>query len=107
MIWSPSMRLLLASLLLAAAACSDAPSKSDCEKLLDHLIDLEIKAGGGDGELSTEAKAELEKQKKGVAEFAAGQKFLETCREKMTKASVECGLAAKTAEDVAKCDESK
>lgn len=107
MILSPAMRLLLASFLLAAAACSDAPSKSDCEKLLDHLIEIEIKAGGGDGELSAEAKADLEKQKKGVIEFASGQKFLETCTEKMTKKSVECGLAAKTSEDVAKCDETK
>ena len=100
--------LLLCSLLATAAlgACSDAPSKSDCEKLLDHLIDLEMKSGGS-GEVTADMKKDLDKQRTAIREFAAGQKFLETCTEKTPKKVVECGLAAKTSDDVAKCDDSK
>jgi hypothetical protein len=97
--------LLLGCVLAAAPACGDAPSKSDCEKLLDHLIELQAKAGGGGGELSAEAKDALEKQKKQVIEFAAGQKFIETCTQKTPKKVVECGLGAKDLEAVAACDE--
>ena len=96
---------LLAGVLAVASACSDAPSKSDCEKLLDHMIEIQAKAGGGGGEMSDEAKAALEKQRKAVVEFAAGQKFIETCTEKTPKKVVECGLAARDLEAIAACDE--
>jgi hypothetical protein len=91
------------------AGCSDAPSKEQCAKLLDHLIDLEIKAGGGSGEMTEEMKADLDKQRKAIAEFAQGEgkAFMATCMDKTPKSVVECGLAAKTKEDVAKCDEGK
>ena len=89
------------------AACSDAPSKDQCERLLEHLIDIEIKAGGGDGEMTDEMKDDLAKQKKAVIDFAVGQKFIETCTVKTPKKGVECGLAAKSPADVAKCDEAK
>lgn len=102
------MRTLAAFFLASAlAGCSDAPSKSDCEKLLEHLIEIEIKAGGGDGELSAEMKDDLEKQKKQVVEFATGQKFIETCTEKTPKKVVQCALAAPTPAEVAKCDDGK
>jgi hypothetical protein len=100
-----SASLLLCSV-LALGACGNAPSKSDCEKLLDHLIDIEMKAGGT-GEVSEDMKKDLEKQRAAVREFAAGQKFIETCTEKTPKKVVECGLSAKTADDVAKCDDGK
>jgi len=104
----PRMRFasLLLGSLLALGACSDAPSKADCDKLLDHLIDLEMKAGGT-GEVTDDMKKDLEKQRAQVHDFAAGQKFLDTCREKTPKKVVQCGLAAKTIDDVAKCDEAK
>jgi hypothetical protein len=100
----PLAILLLGCVLAGGPGCSDAPSKADCEKLLDHLIELQAKAGGS-GELTAEAKDSLEKQKKQVVEFATGQKFIETCTEKTPKKVVECGLAAKDLEAVAACDE--
>jgi hypothetical protein len=99
--------LLLGCVLAAAPACSDAPSKADCEKLLDHLIELQARAGGGSGEMSAEAKDALDKQKKQVIEFAAGQKFIETCTQKTPKKVVECGLGAKDLDAVAACDDGK
>ena len=107
MIRSVAMRLLPALLLAVVAACGNAPSKDDCTKLLDHLIDLEIKAGGGDGDLSADMKADLQKQRQQVTDFASGQKFIETCTQKTPKKVVDCGLAARTLDDAAKCDEAK
>ena len=102
------MRPLLALCFAAAlGACGNAPSKDECTKLLDHLIDLEIKAGGGDGELTPEMKADLEKQRQSVTDYATGQKFIETCTQKTPKSVVTCALDAKTQEDVAKCDDGK
>jgi len=103
----PSIAFLLGCVLAVSAACGDEPSKADCEKLLAHLIELQAKAGGGDAELSAPAKEALEKQKKQVVEFAAGQKFIETCTEKTPKKVVKCGLGAKSLEDLADCDEGK
>jgi hypothetical protein len=99
-----TLRAILAAGLCLAAGCSDAPSKDQCEKLLDHLIELEMKAGGTDAELTPEMKDDLAKQKTQVVDFAVGQKFIETCTDKTPKKVVECGLAAKSAEDLAKCD---
>jgi hypothetical protein len=93
-----------ALLMTGLLGCSDAPSKADCEKLLDHLIEVEIKQGGGDAEMSADMKDDLDKQKKAVVEYASGQKFIETCTQKTPKSVVECGLAAKDACDLQACD---
>jgi hypothetical protein len=96
--------LLLCAVLASAGACSDAPSKADCEKLLDHLIELEIKQGGGGGDLSDDMKSDLDKQRTQVKDFATGQKFIETCTAKTPKSVVECGLGAKDTCDLQACD---
>lgn len=92
---------------VAAAGCGDSASTAECEKLLDHLIDIQIKESGGDAELTPEAKDELAKQKAKVVEFSKDQGFIKTCTQKTPRKVVECGLAAKTSADVAKCDEGR
>ncbi|MEZ4403310.1 MAG: tetratricopeptide repeat protein [Kofleriaceae bacterium] len=82
------------------AACAKTPSKGDCEKLLSHLIDLEAKAGGAD----KQPKAELDKQKQAISDYAVGQKFIENCTQKTPRKVVACGLAAQDADAVAACD---
>jgi hypothetical protein len=100
------MRILVALVLSAGlAACGNAPSKADCEKLLDHLIELEVKQGGGDGDLPPEMAGDLDKQRAAVRDFANGQKFVETCAKKTPKKVVECGLAAKDTCDLQACDQ--
>jgi hypothetical protein len=95
-----------------ATGCGDAPSKDDCEKLLEHLVELEVSAGGakppteGDQAAIDAARAELAKQKKAIVD-AASAKFIEACADKTPKAVVTCSLAAKSLEDVAKCDQGK
>ena len=102
------MRLLLASIafgLLVAAGCSSAPSQEQCESLMDHLIDLELAKGGGKN-ATPEMKADLDKQKKAVAEYTR-DKFMEACTKKTAKAVVDCGAKAMTEKDLTACDESE
>ena len=101
-----------AALAIAGAGCGDAPSKDDCQKLLDHLVDLEVAAGGGKAlaagdEAADKARAgEIDKQKKQIA-AAAGDKFLDVCVHKTPKSVVECSLRARSLDEVAKCDQGK
>ena len=99
-------RALAVVAMIVAAGCSSGPSTDQCQKLLEHLIDLEVAAGGGKAAATDEAKAEQAKQKKQIAAGAA-TKFDEACVHKTPKDVVECALAARTLEDVAKCDQSK
>jgi hypothetical protein len=97
------------ALLAGLAACGDAPSEGDCKKLLEHLVELEVAAGGarppteGDQAAIDGARTELAKQKKAIVEGAAS-KFLEACIDKTPRSVVSCSLAAKTLDDVARCD---
>lgn len=88
--------------LLATAACSDTPSKGQCEQLLAHIVDLEATATGVKG-----TKDDVEKQKASVKEYAVGQKFIESCTRDTPKKVVACGLAAKNMDEIAACDGKK
>ena len=100
--YDDDMRHLLLVVVVALAACKDAPSQAQCQKLLDHLIAIELdKAGAGADDT---VKAELAKQKQAVAS-AKSEEFLNVCMNKTAKARVECALAAKDRDAIVKCDE--
>jgi hypothetical protein len=104
------MRLLtvvLGSTLALSAACGGGASKADCQKLLDKLIDLEMKAGGSDGTLTPEMKEGLEAQRKEIFDYADGQAFVATCTDKTPTEVVSCMLEAPDLESVAACDSKK
>ncbi len=98
---SSSLSAVLA-LFLATAGCGDKPSQGDCEKLLDHLIDMEISEAGTD-ELTTEMQDDLAKQKQGILEHIKTQ-FMSQCTDKTPGSYVKCGLKARSLEELAKCD---
>lgn len=87
---------------LGMTACGKGPTKGDCDKLLDHVIDIEINAAGGD-KLTPEMKADLDNQKAELRKFL-GKQFMDKCYEKTPKGFVACGLKAKTPEEFAACD---
>lgn len=94
--------LLSALLLLGGAGCGNAPSKGDCEKLVDHLVELEAAAAGG-GAMPADQKSSLEQQKKKVRDSVG----LDFCIDKMSKDQVECGLKARSLDELDKtCDRS-
>ena len=94
--------------LVFAAACGKGPSDDDCKKFLDHLVDLEFKKAGAAA--TTDAmKQEIAKQKNTVTE-AKSAEFLDVCKKKMSKARVQCALAATELDGdngIGKCDETK
>jgi hypothetical protein len=89
-------------LALVLAACGSAPSEQDCARLLDHVIELEMAAGGA-AATTPEARAELEAQKKKVG-VVVGKDFMRTCTDELPRSQVSCGLAATSLEDLARCD---
>ena len=93
---------LLAFLLAGAAGCGKTPSKGECEKLLDHLVELEAAAAGG-GAMPADQKGALDQQKKKVRESVG----LDFCRKDLSVDQLECGLKARTLEELDKsCDQS-
>jgi hypothetical protein len=103
-----AMKRAVVAVILFAAACKSGPSKDDCSKLLDHLVDLEFKKAGA-AATSDAMRAEITKAKGQVTSNVADT-FMKTCTDKMTKARVICALAAAELEgegSVAKCDEAK
>jgi len=99
---APLARALLAALALGGAGCGNSPSKSDCEKLRAHLVDLEAAASGADT-ASAGSRSEFEAQKKKVTEAIK----LDYCLEDLSVSQVKCGLKARSLEELATaCDKS-
>ena len=95
------LRASLLSLLLLAA-CGKSPSKGDCEKLIEHLVELEAAAAGG-GAMPADQKGELDQQKKKVQSSVG----LDFCLKDMSVDQVECGLKARSLEELDKsCNKS-
>ncbi len=94
---------IVTALLATAAACGNAPSKGDCEKLLEHLVELEAAAGGAAAADPKAPKGELDQQKKKVRESVG----LDFCLKELSKDQLECGLKAKSLEELDKtCEKS-
>jgi hypothetical protein len=85
------MRLALALLLMPlASACSRTVDKEDCQKMVDHMVDL----------LSKDRGAKL----KSKVENDATTSIEKTCVGKISRAQYECVMNAKTFDDAASCD---
>ncbi len=94
----------LALIGVGGAGCGNQPSKDQCTQLFDHLIDLEIKAGGAtSGALTPEMKEDLETQRKKVTE-ANRDKFVSTCTSKTPKRVVECQIGKKDVKGLQECE---
>jgi hypothetical protein len=91
---------LAAALALAGSACGNAPSASDCDKAVRHIIDLEA-AEAGAGALPPDQRAELDQRKQAVFK-SVGTSY---CRDEMSVEQVRCALEAKSLAELAeKCD---
>ena len=97
-----SRALVSIAAVLGLAACSDTPSRSDCEKLLDHVVELELESGGGEA-VKKELADEVAEQKKRVIEYVR-EDFMDTCIEDLPKSQLECGLRAKSMSQLFECD---
>lgn len=94
--------VLAVALPLTAAGCGSKPSKSECEKLVRHLIDLEA-AESGVSAVPNDKKGDVEQQKKKVYDNVG----LDYCMKDLSVDQVNCGLKAKSLADItATCDAS-
>lgn len=88
--------LALGGITLGASACSEVPADGDCEKLLLHLVDLEVNAGPA-------SEADRAKHKTRLSEETRTT-FVERCEADLKASQVTCSLKAKSAEEVEACD---
>lgn len=91
------------SLGLVAAGCSNTPTAPQCEALLDHVVDLEVKEVGAHKDLPANMKADLDRQRKEL-EAQVRDGFLKRCQDSLPAAFVACGLQARTKADYAECE---
>jgi len=80
---------------VALTGCAKA-DKAACEKAFDHVIEITIAPMKDLGEDALKAARE------GAA--AGKADFMKECEGKVSKAQVDCVIAAKSLEDVTKCD---
>ncbi|ACY19197.1 hypothetical protein [Haliangium ochraceum] len=92
------------ALLLGSAmiGCSDTPSAEQCEKLLDHVVDLQLQEAGQGKEMPAEMRDAVKKQKDEVAGYVR-ESFMSQCTEELSSSFVECALAAKDATSYGNC----
>jgi len=81
---------LLATVL--AAGCGARATKEDCEKMVDHMIDVQVE---GKSKLVADMTKKLMQDEKG--------KLVGECAGKVKKADVDCVIAAKKQSDIDKC----
>ena len=103
MLMSRSLVPLAAMLALGLAGCSDKPSVEQCEKLLSHIVTIEVQSaaddapGGARSDDLAEQKAEIEQY--------LGAEFIETCQATYSRERVVCALASGSYEELIICDE--
>ncbi len=95
----------LALMLSVSTGCKNAASSDQCAKSLTNILDIEFATAGAKAD-TAELKAEIAKQKKAATDAKTGE-FMDACQNKTPKNIVECTIAAKTAEQLAACDETK
>ena len=88
--------VLAALTLLGSGACSKAPADGDCEKLHEHIVEIEVNNG-----LAAEPDR---KQHKFDLSAASRANFVERCNNELKAKQVTCTLKAKTSEEIEACD---
>jgi hypothetical protein len=97
------MRAATLALTLGLGACATAPTGEECDRLLAHVIELEV-GGTGPSTATPEAGAAREAQKR-KAVGLVGEDVRAFCRDELSREQLECGLAARAAADLERCDE--
>lgn len=90
------MRLLATLALVALSACSNAPTDAQCEKLVAHVIELELEAAKTAAEAASDLTGKLDAE--------VGDSTRTFCETQLSIEQVQCGLAAKTSAELSACD---
>lgn len=87
---------------VCAVGCSDTPSTEQCEKLLGHVVELQLLEAGQGKDLPPAMKDAVKGQKSEVAAYVR-ESFMVQCM-KLPATFAECALVAKTTAEYADCD---
>jgi len=87
--------LVVIAFVFAAAGCSDNPTASDCENLLDHTVRIEL---AETGPAATDDQVNALKA-------ATREAFIEECTSSLPRDRFDCGMKAKTKKDQRACDD--
>ena len=104
-----TLRMFVGALAIGAVAvgsgCGKGPSTSQCEELLAHITDVEMKSGGAApaADLTADQKKALEVQKTQLPDHVRTA-FMDRCMKEVSKGYVECGLKAPDHDAFAKCE---
>jgi hypothetical protein len=86
---------------LAAVGCSGTPATEECEKLLGHVVELQLQEAGQGKDMPAAMKDALKEQKTEIATHVR-ESFMAQCT-KLPVTFVSCALAAKTTAEYADC----
>ena len=93
---------VLAFSAMLALACSDQPSKSQCEKLLNHYLELEIVEAKPAGKLKKAQRKQLEAQKKSLKAYLH-KRFINVCTDQLSQDFVSCALKTRDKRALTNC----
>src|SRR5262249_37239581 len=98
---------VLAALLVAAAACSSTPSKSECDGIVEHLIDVFTagKLADDDAAKPKEYAGLVEKWRSVLKDGgdATRESLMNICTSQLSSSSTGCVMAARSETDLARC----
>lgn len=84
------------------AGCGDKPSKKDCEQLLTHMYDMDVKESGAT-KVTDSQKKSVDKQIKEVKKELR-KSFMKQCMDRTPKKWIKCALKAKNKEEISRCE---
>ncbi|MBL4637237.1 MAG: hypothetical protein JKY56_25505 [Kofleriaceae bacterium] len=87
----------LCALSVLTLACSEVPENGQCEKYLDHIIDLQVNESSASPDDKIAHKKALKEKMK--------ESLIKDCNAKIRSSQLECGLKATTYAEIEKCDE--
>jgi hypothetical protein len=97
----------LAALALALAGCSSSPSKTECETLVDHMVEVFTagKLADGDPAPPKEYVQAVEKWRQLLKDDkdATHESLVSVCTSQMSSGASACVLAARSETDLARC----
>ncbi|GAB4563515.1 MAG: hypothetical protein Tsb0020_12760 [Haliangiales bacterium] len=87
---------------LTLPGCNQGASAEQCEKLLTHVVDLQVKDAGESKEMRPELQKTLATQRQKLADLVR-QDFIKHCVEELPAGFVTCGLESNTTAEYADC----
>jgi hypothetical protein len=103
-----TIRLLAVLALLVSASCLGSEpivesSRSDCESLRDHLVEISLATAAGVNQPTDRVKRQLDRHRQNLR-AAYGDRFVTDCQLRRPRAWIDCALDAASKEELRLCE---